>query len=48
MSRHAGSVSFESVEHEGTTVRLRMPLRGAGGVDRGPLPDADETAPSTA
>ncbi len=28
MSRHAGSVDVESVEHEGTTVRLRMPLRG--------------------
>ena len=48
MSRHAGSVAFESVEHEGTTVKLRMPLRGAGGVDRGPLPDVDETAPSHA
>ena len=48
MSRHAGSVAFESVEHEGTTVRLRMPLRGAGRVDRGPLPEADETAASPA
>jgi hypothetical protein len=28
MQRHAGSVDFDSVEHEGTTVRLRMPLRG--------------------
>ena len=46
MSRHAGSVTFESVEHEGTTVVLRMPLRGAGGVDRGPLPDVDESLPS--
>ena len=29
-TRHAGSLAFESVEDEGTTVRLRMPLRGAG------------------
>ena len=36
MERHAGSVHFASVEHEGTTVRLRMPLRGAGGVAAGP------------
>jgi signal transduction histidine kinase len=48
MSRHAGSMNLESVEHEGTTVRLRMPLRGGGGVERGPLPDADEAAPAPA
>ncbi|RYP86427.1 HAMP domain-containing protein [Nocardioides guangzhouensis] len=30
MDRQAGSVTLESIEDEGTTVRLRMPLRGAG------------------
>jgi hypothetical protein len=43
MERHAGTVQFESVEHEGTTVRLRMPLRGAGGVAAGPAAPESET-----
>ena len=44
MSRHVGSVDFESVEHQGTTVRLRMPLRGPVSVGAGAATPAVEPA----
>jgi signal transduction histidine kinase len=46
LSRHAGSVVIESVEDEGTTVTLRLPIRGATPAGDGPPATPGHTAGS--